>query len=108
MKKTLFAALGFLVLASCVQSSSGVYSGIYTEWKDRDPMTRVDNSVEPKKIGKTCMTNILGISSTGDNSIETAKVNGQIKKVSFVDRSYKAVQLYLPIYQEGCTVVHGN
>ena len=108
MKKFFLPFLLLLFAASCSQSSSGVYSGIYTKWSDRDQMVRIDNSVEPKKVGKTCMTNILGVKSVGDNSIETAKKNGDIKKVAFVDRTYTAVQIYIPIFQEGCTVVHGN
>ncbi len=108
MKKTFFAILALAMLASCAVSTNHVLSGAYTEWKDRDPMTRVDNSVNPTKKGKACMTNILGLISQGDSSVESAKKDGQITKVAFVDTTYKAFQIYVPFFQEGCTVVHGN
>lgn len=108
MKKSLLAISALALLASCVQSTSGVYSGIYTKWSDRDPISRVDNSIVPTKKGVACMTNILGIKSTGDNSIDTAKKNGNISKVAYVDRTYKAVVFYIPFFQEGCTVVVGK
>jgi hypothetical protein len=58
-----------------------------------------------KKTGKSCTKNFLGIVSVGDASIEAARKNGKIKKISFIDNSYKNI---LGIYQEYCTLVRGR
>ena len=108
MKKTLLVILLGLVVSSCTQTSNGVNSGIYTSWKDRDPISRVDNSVKVTKSGTACVKNILGVVAIGDSSIETAKANGGIKEVAYVDRTYNGFWLYLPFFQRGCTVVRGN
>jgi len=108
MKKTLASLVLLGLLASCAQTSNGVNSGIYTSWKDRDPISRVDNDVKPTKKGESCVTNILSVAVTGDSSIEAAKKEAGIKEVSFVDRTFTAVTLWFPIYQKGCTIVNGN
>jgi len=109
MKKIISLILLSLFVASCAQTSNGVNSGvIYTSWKDRDPISRVDNSVQANKSGKACVKSVLGIIATGDSSIDTAKKNGNIIKVSYVDRTFEAFNFYIPIFQEGCTVVYGN
>jgi hypothetical protein len=103
--KTFLAIIAALSLSSCIMSSNGVRSSaFYTSWKDRDFISRVDNSVEPNKVGKACIKNIAGLFSQGDSSIETAKKNGGITKVAFVDRSYERILLN----EEGCTIVHGK
>ena len=110
MKKLSLICLPLIVLlSSCAQTSNGVSSGlIYTSWKDRDPISRIDNTVQPNKSGKACVKLLAGLISTGDSSIEAAKRNGGISKVSYVDRSLEALNIYIPIFQEGCTIVHGN
>lgn len=107
MKNFLFSVVALLILSSCVLSttSNGVYSGAYTSWMDRDPITRVNNDVPATKSGKSCVTNILGIVATGDSSIEAAKKDGGIKSVSYVDRTYDG---FLYFFQKGCTIVRGN
>lgn len=108
MKKILLSLVALGLLASCTQTSNGVNAGLYTSWKDRDPMTRVDNNISSSKKGEACVTNILSIAVTGDSSVETAKKNGGVSKISYVDRTFDAVNLWFPIYQKGCTIVHGN
>lgn len=108
MKKLLLASLLLGLLSSCTTTSNGVNSGIYTSWRDRDPITRVDNSIVPTKKGESCVTNILGVVVQGDSSIETAKKQGGIKHVAYVDRTYKGFWLYIPFYQKGCTIVNGS
>ena len=106
MKKILSLIALSIIISSCVQqTSNGVSSGlIYTSWKDRDPVSRIDNSVQVNKSGKACVKSFAGLISTGDSSIEAAKKNGGISKVSYVDRSLELNA----IFQEGCTIVHGN
>ena len=108
MKKALLALSLLCLISSCTTTSNGITNGLYTSWKDRDPISRVDNSVASTKTGKACVTNVLGLIVRGDSSIEAAKKAGGINKVSYVDRTLEGVQVYAPIYLEGCTVVHGN
>jgi hypothetical protein len=108
MKKIILASILLGILSSCTSTSNGVTSGLYTSWKDRDPISRVDNSVNVTKRGTSCVTNVLGLAAFGDSSIETAKKEGEIKNVAYVDRTYDAFILYIPFFQKGCTVVKGN
>lgn len=70
----------------------------------------IDNKVNPKplKTGAACVTNVLMLIATGDSSVETARRNGDITKVAFVDTSYNSFWIYLPFIQKGCTVVKGE
>ena len=108
MKKILLASVLLGLVASCTTTSNGVHSGLYTSWKDRDPITRVDNSVAATKTGTACVTSILGLAVTGDSSIETAKKAGGINRVSYVDRTYDGVTIWIPIWVKGCTGVKGS
>ncbi len=109
MKKIILTILFSSVLMSCVQTSNGVSNGLYTSWRDRDPISRVDNSVSDVKTGVSCAKNVLMLASFGDSSIEAAKEKGKIKKVAYVDREFDGfIFFYFPIFQKGCTVVHGE
>jgi hypothetical protein len=110
MKKTLLILSFLALLSSCAQTSNGVNSGIiYTSWKDRDPLTKPDNSVIVKKEGKSCVTNILGLFASGDSSLEEAKKVSGISKVSYIDRELTLFNLiYIPIFAKGCTIVKGE
>jgi hypothetical protein len=108
MKNFLLPLFLLGLLASCAQTSNGVNAGIYTDWKDRDPISRVNNNVSDGKTGQSCVTNILSVAVIGDSSIEAAKKDGGIKDVAFVDRTFTAVNFWFPIYQKGCTIVKGN
>lgn len=110
MKKILLSIIILTALSSCAQTSNGVSSGlIFTSWKDRDPITRVDNSISAAKQGEGCVTNILGLFAFGDSSIDTAKQEGNVRNISYVDRTYSSFGLiYIPIFQRGCTVVRGS
>jgi hypothetical protein len=106
MKKYISIALLSLFVVSCAQTSNGVNAGfIYNSWKDRDPISRVDNSIAASRSGQACVHNVLGLVATGDSSIDSAKKNGNITKVTHVDRNFMSV---LGFYAEGCTVVYGN
>ena len=64
-----------------------------------------NNNVLISKSGEACATNILGIVSFGDSSIEQAKNGAAVREVATVDREYLSV---LGIFAEVCTVVAGN
>ena len=108
MKKIILALSLLGLISSCTSTSNGVTLGLYTSWKDRDPISRVDNSVTVTKRGTSCVTNILGLAAFGDSSIEAAKKEGDVKNIAYVDRTYDAFIFYLPFFQKGCTVVKGN
>ena len=57
-----------------------------------------------KKTGEACTISILGLVTVGNASIDSAIKNGQIKKVSYIDNSYKNI---LGIYQQYCTLARG-
>lgn len=61
-------------------------------------------STASSKEGRACAENILGMVILGDSSINTAKKNGGITKVSSVD---KEIEQYV-VYGKACTVVRGN
>ena len=105
MKKVIALCSLVFLLASCGgQTRSGVTAGLVSAWQDTISGV-VDNSVEVKKRGEACATNILGIVASGDSSVETAKRNAGIKKVAYADTNYTNVFFF---YQKGCTVVKGE
>lgn len=92
-----------LSLSNCAMPRPSAGAGwIYTDVKEGE---YVDNKVEISRNGEACATNVLGIASTGDATIDTAKRVSNIKNVATIDRSYFSV---LGIFAKGCTVVQGN
>ncbi len=90
-------------LASCAiprPSAGGAF--IYTNAIEGE---FADSSVQISKTGQSCATNILGIASTGDATLETAKRSSNIKNVGSIDRSYYNI---LGVYAKACTIVKGN
>ena len=70
-----------------------------------------DNKIkEGYKIGTACTTNVLMLLASGDSSIEAAKNQGNIDKISSVLTSYEHFWFLfpIPIYQKGCTIVNGD
>jgi len=65
----------------------------------------VDNNVKAFKIGKSCSYRILSLIVTGNASIDSAKKDGQIKKVS--SASTEHFNLF-GIYGHACTVITGE
>ena len=105
MKKIITLSLLAALLSSCGGTTrSGVTVGIVSSWQDTISGV-VDNSIEVKKRGEACATNILGLIASGDSSIEAAKRNGGVRKVAYADTNYTNV---LFLYQKGCTVVKGE
>ena len=65
----------------------------------------VGPSPRASKSGEACATNILGLITTGDASIDAAKQNGGINQVATVDHASKSV---LGLYSQFCTVAKGE
>jgi hypothetical protein len=99
MKKALGLLCAVLVLSGCASYQPyGVYS---TSGK----MGLQDNGGPTIRTGKACMKSILSLAASGDASIEAAKANGNISRVSTID--YEVDNL-LGIYGTYCTVVKGE
>lgn len=101
MKKLLLSTIAILGITSCAIVPSETGMTLVGEMKT--PITATSN-ISANKTGKSCSKNILGLVGIGDSSIEKAKKNGRITRVSSVDKEIKA---YL-VYAEVCTIVKGN
>ncbi len=104
MKKILVLTAATLMLASCGYTLNKSGPGLlYTDTVDA---ISFDNSVsKPNKIGRACSTRVLAIVASGDASIESAKRNGYITKISSADTEYFNI---LGLYGKACTVVRGE
>jgi hypothetical protein len=100
MKLTSLITLLF-ILGGCAATPH--MPGIYVSTKGNVTTDHAKGGV--KKTGQSCTKNFLGLVSLGDASIEAARKNGKISKISFVDNSYKNI---LGLYQEYCTLVRGR
>jgi hypothetical protein len=99
-----FLAVTSLVLTgACAMPLNSAGPGwIYTSVKEG---VDIDNTQKMTKMGKACSTNILGIVSTGDSSVQTAKREGNISNVAVMDRDYFSV---LGLFSKSCLIVKGN
>ncbi|HEX4940838.1 MAG TPA: TRL-like family protein [Candidatus Kapabacteria bacterium] len=95
-------ALAAATLGGCAVVATPSHGLLYT--KVQGPIV-VGNGVNTSKTGQACVTNILGLISTGDASIDAAKKAGGIKDVSSVDHDST---IMLGVYGQFCTVVKGN
>lgn len=99
--------LGILIcvsflLTGCVTTDVG--SGcIFTSVKEGKSAT---SSTSARKTGIACAKNVFGAFAWGDASIDAAKKNGGIKKVSSVDRD--VFTIFGSLYSKSCTVVKGK
>jgi hypothetical protein len=96
----MLVAVGFM-LTGC--ASPLPMGGIYTEVKM--PVGTGDSAVKATKVGVSQCTSILGMLATGDASIDAAKKQGGITKVSHVDWSAKNI---LGIIGNYTTTVYGE
>lgn len=62
---------------------------------------------EPKLEGKSCNVSYLNLFSFGNSRIETAKKNGNIQKIAFVDYENTGILAGF-IYHQFCTIVKGS
>jgi len=104
MKKIVLLAIATCFLASC-SADPDVGPAVVVITEERVNHSPADVQ-QPLKRGEACALNILGLVSTGDASIEEAKLNGGIKKVVSIDKHIKGINLYL-IFARSCTVVTG-
>ena len=100
MKKLMLLSAGALMLGACVTPTTHVGTAWFTDVQQPTLVTNAPGT----KTGRACATNILGIVSKGDMSIEAAKKNGNITQVATVDTDVKS----WIVYAEVCTVVTGR
>ena len=102
-KGLLFGALllGLVGLSGCVVVPS--HLGFALIQSDKEPITATE--VVPRRMGKACGFNILGIFAAGDISIEKAKRNGGIQRVASVDKEVFSV---LGAFSQVCVIVTGE
>ena len=95
-------ALAAALLGGCAVVASPTTGFLYT--KVQGPIT-TGTGTNTSKTGQACATNILGLISTGDASIDAAKKAGSISTVASVDHDSTSI---LGLYGTFCTVVKGN
>lgn len=96
-------ALSVVFVTGCATVASPVGAGfIYTAV---DGPVALTENVGSRKTGKACASNVLGLIATGDASIDKARRNGEIAKVSTVDHNSFSL---LFLYSKFCTVVRGE
>ena len=100
-KFTILVLLSLSVLSGCAMQPQYLGSGIIQN--SVDPITAT--AEETAKVGKACGFNIFGIYAGGDMSIELAKYNGGIKKVSSVNTSVFSI---FGLIAHRCTIVSGS
>lgn len=91
------------MMAGC--ATAGSRNGIGLVFTDVKDTVMATTNVAKSKKGEACATNVLALASTGDMSVETAKRNGGITKVSSIDYSQFSV---LGIFAKTCTIVTGE
>ena len=101
MKKSILFTILALELTGCAFVPSQLGSALIQQNKEAITATEL----MPRRIGKACGHNLLGIIAAGDISIEKAKSNGQIRKVATVD---KEIFSNLGVYSKVCTIVTGE
>ena len=102
MKKLLAVAALAACAAGCVMPQAPISAGITIDVQG--PMSYVDNSVKPEKVGVATAKGIL-VYADGDASISAAMKNGGIKKVHHIDTKSRNI---LGIVGEYTTIVYGE
>lgn len=90
------------LLSGCAVVQAPTVGFVYT--KVQGPIA-TGKSSRASKTGQACATNILGLISIGDASIDAAKKAGGINDVATVDHDSTIV---LMLYGKYCTVVKGE
>lgn len=102
MKNFLVAILALFSLSACAISNPPAGPGVlYTDVKE---LIYYDSYVTPNVEVTVCGTNILGLVSTGNNSLNAIKEESRLKKVASIERTYKSVLL---LFADSCLIVRG-
>lgn len=107
MKYLRFILIGLTVslMWGCATSSPVVGAVNKTTHSGLGSIGIVSNNVKAVKEGRSECTSILGVYAYGDCSVEAAKTNGGIKKVSSVSHETDSIMFF---YDNYTTVVKGE
>jgi hypothetical protein len=97
-----FLALLTTVLAGC-STSSPLVGIFYTEIEHGTNVG--EGHLTTPKEGKACAQSVLGLVAFGDASIETAKKEGGVRAIAFVDHESMNIWFF---YARYCTIVKGQ
>lgn len=70
------------------------------------PIAVLDQEAPNVRTGEACSTGILGLISSGNSSINTAKTNVGITKITTVEQRF--TQYLFGTYSKFCTIVSGT
>ncbi len=101
--KTLLTLSAVAALSGCATAYSPVGNGILFT-SVQGPVSVTDATAK-SKTGTACASNVLGMVAAGDASLQAAKSNGGITKVSAVDHNSTT---FLGLFGQFCTVVTGE
>ncbi|MCB0405543.1 MAG: TRL-like family protein [Bdellovibrionales bacterium] len=92
----------FIVLAmlsGCAHPLGALFTGVQYP---------INATAQPRgdKMGEACSISILGLIAVGDASIDTARRNGRISKITSVDGTNLTLLGFL--FAQQCTVVRGK
>lgn len=101
----LVCCFGVLMSSGCFAVAASPVTGVFTSVKYPLAVTNVKGETQNLKRGEASCSSILGIVAIGDASIETARLNGGITKIHWVDVSVMSI---LGIYAEWKVIVYGE
>ena len=99
---------GFVPAPTNVQSGRAIIVSNVVEGEEARNIIREENY---SKRGKACTTNYFYLVNVGNSSIKTAKKDGEITTVQYIERTKSGLGIWfiLPfIYSTACTVVYGE
>ncbi len=102
MKKTLLLLATVSLVSACAYMPSKTGGGFLFK---NVIESEVATANQGSRTGEACSSNILGLITTGDSSIEAAKAKGRISKVSSVDAK---ITSFLALFGKRCTIVTGQ
>ena len=99
MLRRLSIGLAIFFLAGCTHPHGVLFTGVQYP---------VNATAQPRgdKKGEACSIGILGLVAFGDSSIDTARRNGRISKITSVDGS--AMNILGLLFNQYCTIVRGK
>jgi hypothetical protein len=104
MKLMKFVMVAFCVtwLTGCATAAAPTAGAFFTDVKGP---VHSGEGTSTAKTGQACAQNLLGLLAQGDASIDAAKKDGGIDRVTNVDHKTTTI---LGLYAQFCTVVHGE
>lgn len=106
MKKLVFLCLFVSFLSGCTKDGAPVSAFLNF---DKDVVS-VNNGVKADRTGSACTYSVWPWLTVGDSSVESAKKDALISKVSTVDKSHFSVFTWSPAgwFVKTCTVITGE